>query len=424
MFNSYFSELESDQIVSKEKTFSFTLKVVTIVLIYFLIKFNLKYHYYRENVFMIPGFIAVLSSKFILQKLLQNTFKALFGFIISVFYMTGLLIFLTGGLRAPGAMWICIMPFISGTVLGKRGFVPGIVFTIGIFAIYYIAGVFQFVPFPYPDMELYFKETRTNLFLFSAFALVMVSNYFKTEEYNKSKILDEKTKNENLLKILFNDLANPIQNIRMILKKLSSSRDTSEYMHGVTQLDEVSIRMVETLDQVRKMKALDDGKVNLEIKPILIREALKKSQQLLIDQITLKKIKMNVLNDPSDQTVIMVDEVYFILQILCNIISNSIKYSEQGSEIFINWSNTGDATQIEIRDQGIGMSQSIVDHLFSAERRTSRRGTFGEVGTGYGMPLVKSFTQQFKGSVSVYSVEKTATSKNHGTTVTLKFPKV
>jgi len=423
MFENFFAEFDPDLKIQKEKTFWFSLKVISIVLVYFILKFNLKYHYYQENFCMIPGFIYVLSSKFVFEKILKNTFMALFAFLMGVFFMTGLLIFLTGGMKAPGALWICIMPFISGSILGRRGFLPGLVFVVLVFSFYYVMDMINMVPFPYANNELYFKETRTNLILFSVFAIIMVSNYFRTEDENKTKLLNEKTKNENLLKILFNDLANPLQNIRLILKKLNQTKDPIEQYNGFGKLDEVSTRMIETLDQVRKMKALDEGKINIEIKPVMIRESFKKAEQLLIDQITLKKIKINTLNDSSDATVVMVDEVYFVLQVLCNILSNAIKYSDVEGEVFISWTIVGDRVQIEIRDQGIGMSQTLTDNIFNNINRSSRKGTLGEVGTGYGMPLVKSFAEEFKGEVSVYSVEKTANSKNHGTTITLKFPK-
>lgn len=424
MFENFFAEFESELMIQKEKTFRFTLKIITIVLIYFILKFNLKYHYYQENMLMIPGFLFVLSSKFIVERIFKNKFAALFAFLMGVFFMTGLLIFLTGGMRAPGALWICIMPFIAGTILGRRGYLPGLIFVVLIFSFYFVMDMLNRVPFPYANNHLYFKETRTNLILFSVFALTMVSNYFRTEEENKSKVISEKTKNENLLKILFNDLANPLQNIRMILKKLNQTKDPIEQLNGIGKLDDVSLRMVETLDQVRKMKALDEGKINIEIKPIMIRDAFKKAEQLLSDQITLKKIKINILNDTSDATVVMVDEVYFVLQVLCNILSNAIKFSELEGEVFISWIILGDQILIEIRDQGTGMPQNLTDNIFNNINRSLRKGTFGEVGTGYGMPLVKSFTEEFKGEVRVYSVEKTVSSKNHGTTITLKFPRV
>ncbi|HMV44910.1 MAG TPA: ATP-binding protein, partial [Leptospiraceae bacterium] len=68
-------------------------------------------------------------------------------------------------------------------------------------------------------------------------------------------------------------------------------------------------------------------------------------------------------------------------------------------------------------DTGIGMPEEVMNHLFDIGKSVSRKGTKGEQGTGYGMPLVKKFVEMFGGKIQVDSIDKSK--PNHGTEVKL-----
>ena len=75
---------------------------------------------------------------------------------------------------------------------------------------------------------------------------------------------------------------------------------------------------------------------------------------------------------------------------------------------------------IIIRDEGIGMPADILKNLFDQNKHVSRKGTQGELGTGYGMPLMKTFIEEFGGKVEVSSIEKNSEQQvEHGTTFKL-----
>jgi signal transduction histidine kinase len=65
----------------------------------------------------------------------------------------------------------------------------------------------------------------------------------------------------------------------------------------------------------------------------------------------------------------------------------------------------------------------MIVNLFRADKQTSRPGTSGERGTGYGMPLVQSYVQKFGGDVSVQSVTEAESPERQGTRVTISLKK-
>jgi signal transduction histidine kinase len=72
---------------------------------------------------------------------------------------------------------------------------------------------------------------------------------------------------------------------------------------------------------------------------------------------------------------------------------------------------------IEIEDHGIGMSPALIESLFDINKKTSRLGTSGESGTGFGMHIIKSFIEMYQGKINIESSEKSQTGK--GTVIKL-----
>jgi signal transduction histidine kinase len=76
---------------------------------------------------------------------------------------------------------------------------------------------------------------------------------------------------------------------------------------------------------------------------------------------------------------------------------------------------------ITIKDSGIGMPDEIRHNVFKKDKQTSRIGTEGEKGTGFGMPLVKNYMEHFGGKIKVESKDIESFPDDHGTTFTIYF---
>ena len=419
-----FADFEENEKEVQNKNFMSSLKLSTFVFVYFVIKFNLKYDYGRFNFIMIGLLLTIVSIKFILHKLTKNLYFSIFVFYVFFLILSAFLIYLTGGHKAPGSMWLAILPFVGASFLGRRGFFWGAIGLITIFISYFVANSMGLALYPYHSIDAFFVEFRTNLFIFSGFSISLTYSFIKNEQINKQKVLIEKEKNENLLRILFHDLANPMQAIKMLIKKLINNRTPEEAEKIIHQLESYSERVNEVLHHVKKMKAIEDGKISLEMKPYILHDAIKKTEELFEERLKEKQIELRIVNPLSDSQVVMVDHVYFVHQVLGNIISNSIKFSDVGGSIIISWERLGSELFFRITDNGIGIPSEIMANLFKEHKTISRKGTFGEVGTGYGMPIVKTFVEQFHGTIEIQSIEKNGRNKDHGTTTILKFPAV
>jgi signal transduction histidine kinase len=123
------------------------------------------------------------------------------------------------------------------------------------------------------------------------------------------------------------------------------------------------------------------------------------------------------LDVPDDLTA-SVDKVSFVNSVLNNLITNAVKFSERNSEIVVKAAPLGDRqTSLAVIDRGVGIPEPMLTTIFDLKEITTRAGTEGEEGTGFGMPLVQKFVHAFGGTIEVRSKDAESHPDDHGTEV-------
>jgi signal transduction histidine kinase len=139
----------------------------------------------------------------------------------------------------------------------------------------------------------------------------------------------------------------------------------------------------------------------------------------LKDDLEKKKITLQFHPTNHQEIYVLVDETSFKSQVLGNIFSNAMRFSDPESTIYIDsYPVAPDLIAIEIRDEGIGIPMTLKDHLFDLNKKTTRPGTQGDTGTGLGLHIVRAFIEAYAGEITVMSQER-ATETPSGTTVKL-----
>ena len=217
---------------------------------------------------------------------------------------------------------------------------------------------------------------------------------------------------QELLRVLCHDLSNPIG---FVVNAMEMTHDEPSFFEKVK--DDIKSSMqnsLEVIELVRTMIALEENKLKLETSLVSLSEIIRNSLVMLTMRAEKKNIK--ITTDIPDGMHVRVERTTFINSVVNNILTNAIKFSEPGGLITVAAKDYGDKSELMIRDRGIGMPENVVNDLFDVSKNTSRTGTAGEIGTGYGMPLIKKFVNAYGGDLRVASWEKSA-GANHGTEV-------
>ncbi|OLS40976.1 ATP-binding protein [Bacillus sp. MRMR6] len=107
-----------------------------------------------------------------------------------------------------------------------------------------------------------------------------------------------------------------------------------------------------------------------------------------------------------------------LAQIFTNILSNAIKYSPNGGNIFVTLFEEGSNLNIAIKDEGLGIPEDALDQLFTKFYRVDNSDRRKIGGTGLGLAIVKEIVKAHEGDITVQSVPR------EGSTFTISFPLV
>jgi two-component system, sensor histidine kinase and response regulator len=89
--------------------------------------------------------------------------------------------------------------------------------------------------------------------------------------------------------------------------------------------------------------------------------------------------------------------------VLNNLVSNAVKYNNEGGEVAVNLSRRDDAVLIAVSDTGIGMSEEDREQLFEPFVRIKNEKTIGILGSGLGLAILKKVALMYNGDVTVTS---------------------
>ena len=90
-------------------------------------------------------------------------------------------------------------------------------------------------------------------------------------------------------------------------------------------------------------------------------------------------------------------------QVLKNLVSNAIKFSNEGSEVKVAVKKQSDKTVFEVKDAGIGFEPNVGEKLFERFTKHGRSGTAGESSTGIGLHLSRKIIKHHKGNLAAIS---------------------
>ncbi len=221
--------------------------------------------------------------------------------------------------------------------------------------------------------------------------------------------------------IMTNDIKDSLLGVKGIAGFLlndleSESEKTNEVVKMARILYEDSKNLYKFLENLIEWASIETNKK--EFKPELIN--LQEIIHELIDHFNNDIEQKNItLKTDLNKNIEFITDRNGLKTILLHIISNAIKYSNKDGNISIRAESRSKSsnTRIEIEDNGIGMDDDVVKHIFRLDTPHPKTiGTFGEKGIGLGLIICRSILDKLFGKINIES------RKHRGTKVTLMIP--
>ena len=238
----------------------------------------------------------------------------------------------------------------------------------------------------------------------------------KQTEAAKAKEQEGRLRVQSLLHVLCHDLANPLTVISCYLNMAIPKVDEPIKKQLSTALGSCS-DMEAMMLVIRTQEAIRTGKHQASVDNISVSVALHKVSAIFNDRAEKKQVA--IITSLSDANMVLsIDPTILVYSILANLLSNAIKFSPRGSKIHLNAYQTEENVILEVKDNGSGIPAELISVIFDESQASSRPGTSGEEGTGFGTLQVKRYTEIFGGNIQVQS----QIGVDAGTTFKLKFP--
>jgi len=212
------------------------------------------------------------------------------------------------------------------------------------------------------------------------------------------------------------ELSTPLASILGYSELMKDAEDLFNQQQKGEFLDEIienAVNLSKIIDDLLDISRFEQGRgIALVLEPTVPEAIVCKVVRRFEDCRSRHRFRL-VLSENDSRTTHL-DPLRF-RQVLENIVSNAVKYSEPGSEIVISSSWGAEELAISVQDQGIGMTPVQVDKIFEKFYRADISDT--EVnGLGLGMSIVKQIIEEHGGRIDVVS------ELGSGTAVTIFLP--
>jgi signal transduction histidine kinase len=268
----------------------------------------------------------------------------------------------------------------------------------------------------------YGYEKLFNIFTFLIFASYTTHHYIQGEQKFAKRLAEKNTDVENLLRMLLHDIANTLSTMTLnLLKVKEGDQDPMAGGNEIEKIEKAVDDINSLLAQVRHLKSVKDGKATLPLEPLPLQDLI--AEVAVSTQALAWRKGIRVALDLCPEILVIQGERTILANIvLTNLLHNAVKFSNKGERIDLRAFQQESWAVIEIQDYGIGIPEELLEQIFNLNSQTTRLGTQGEKGTGYGMPLVKEYLQMMGGSIDIASHEKATNNHSQGTKVSLRFP--
>lgn len=332
--------------------------------------------------------------------------RALSWFVIIFIYALMIFFLTTGGAGGVSIMWLLFVPaaatyFISLYYGGALSVLLGI-----------SVSVYMFTPlhlFGYPYSEQQIVRFPIIYWAFTITSLIIAARIDNSEE--KQKELIKSAERSNRLKSEF--LANMSHEIRTPMNAImgmcelskaeemsQTARDNNEniYTSGKT--------LMNIINDLLDFSKIESGKMELASSQYRLSDILSEAMNMASARKGNKKIEFAVDCDPDIPDHLLGDPAR-IRQIMINLLTNAIKYTNEGGVLLTLRSRKesyGINLIISVKDSGIGIKKKDIKKLYDAYNRFDIEKTNSVEGTGLGLPITKQLVELMGGIISVKSI--------------------
>ena len=223
------------------------------------------------------------------------------------------------------------------------------------------------------------------------------------QKYAEQQLRELNATKDKFFSIIAHDLKSPFNSLiglSKILYKDSSNLENGERERFTELIYNASQQGYNLLENLLQWSRSQTGKIKCSPQILHLNNIIIQNIDLHIN--IAKSKNQKIINHISNDISVYVDEE-MINTTIRNLISNAIKFTNEGGEVNISSNSKNGFVEVIIADNGVGIAEKDILKLFRIDETFSSIGTANEKGTGLGLILCKEFVNQNGGEISVES---------------------
>lgn len=254
----------------------------------------------------------------------------------------------------------------------------------------------DFISKPFNKEELIIRVTH-QISLVAAKRIIVA----QTEELRKIIMGRDK-----LYSVIAHDLRSPMGSIKMVLNmlilNLPSSTIGEEMYELLTMANQTTEDVFSLLDNLLKWTKSQIGKLKVVYQNVDMVEVLESVNEIFSMVASLKNIRIQLQAPECMEVYADIDMMKTVIR---NLISNAIKFSNEGSEILVSLEEKDGMAVVSVKDSGCGIDEESQKKLLHTDTHYSTFGTNNEEGSGLGLLLCQDFAHKNGGKLWFTSVK-------------------
>lgn len=211
---------------------------------------------------------------------------------------------------------------------------------------------------------------------------------------------------------LRNPLA-PVMNTVYTLRRYPA--DVDAVTNGIDMIERQVIYRTRLVDDLMDLSRIQGNKFRLNPQRVEINGVVRRCIGSLRPMIEMRYHKLSVYYHPNE-VYVHVDPTR-IEQVINNLITNAIKYTDAGGKIWISVDCNAKECIVKVRDNGSGIDAELMPHIFAMFTQGERVLEKSQGGLGIGLSLVKTIVEMSGGSVEAHSE-----GQGHGSEFIIRLP--
>lgn len=203
------------------------------------------------------------------------------------------------------------------------------------------------------------------------------------------------------LKTPLNVIFSAVQLFSLYCSNGSLDEKKDLFIKYIDSIKQNSYRLSKLINNIVDTSKIEAGFFELDLSNNNIVEVVEETVMSVTNFTEMKGL--NIIFDTDIEEKLIACDPVKIERVILNLISNAIKFSNKGEEIFVEIKDKNDFVEISVKDNGVGIEKKHLKMIFDRFMQVDKSLSRNAEGTGIGLSLVKSIVELHGGSISVES---------------------